>query len=68
MVGSVAFSTLSDHFGRKISVFLSIFVLVSIIYKTAVTKAFVYAGSIESSKADVVGSSVKESYIKNYRF
>ena len=30
LVGSVAFSTLSDHFGRKIGVFLSIFVMVSI--------------------------------------
>ena len=29
LVGSVAFSTLSDHFGRKISVFLSIFFMVS---------------------------------------
>ena len=30
LVGSVAFSTLSDHFGRKIGVFLSIFFMVSI--------------------------------------
>ena len=29
LVGSVAFSSLSDHFGRKISVFLSIFLMVS---------------------------------------
>lgn len=29
LVGSVAFSTLSDHFGRKISVFLSISLMVS---------------------------------------
>lgn len=29
LVGSVAISTLSDHFGRKISVFLSIFFMVS---------------------------------------
>ena len=29
LVGSVAFSTLSDHFGRKISIFLSISMMVS---------------------------------------
>ena len=30
LVGSVAFSTLSDHFGRKVAVFLSILIMVSI--------------------------------------
>ena len=30
LVGSVAFSTLSDHFGRKVVVFLSILIMVSI--------------------------------------
>ena len=29
LVGSVAFSTLSDHFGRKVVVFLSILIMVS---------------------------------------
>ena len=32
LVGSVVFSILSDHFGRKIGIFLSIFVMVSILY------------------------------------
>ena len=30
LVGSVVFSTLSDHFGRKVAVFLSILIMVSI--------------------------------------
>ena len=32
LVGSVVFSILSDHFGRKIGIFLSIFVMVSILH------------------------------------
>ena len=32
LVGSVVFSILSDHFGRKIGIFLSIFLMVSILH------------------------------------
>ena len=32
LVGSVVFSILSDHFGRKIGIFVSIFVMVSILH------------------------------------
>lgn len=32
LVGSVVFSILSDHFGRKIGIFVSIFVMVSTLH------------------------------------